>query len=67
MPVIQVTVHTDSTVRIETRGFVGSACQHASQALETALGVTQSETLTTEFFQTTHQESSFVVPAETPP
>jgi len=67
MPVIQVTVHPDGTVRVETRGFVGSACQHASQALETALGVTQSETLTAEFFQTSHQEAPLVVPADAPP
>ena len=66
MPVIQVTVHTDGAVRVETRGFVGSACQHASRALETALGVTQAENLTAEFFQTSCQDFPLVVPAETP-
>lgn len=67
MPVIHVTVHPDGTVRVETRGFVGAACQPASQALEAALGLTQSETLTAEYFQTTHLEPSPAVLADPPP
>jgi hypothetical protein len=67
MPVIHVTVHPDGAVRVETRGFVGAACQPASQALEAALGLTQSETITAEYFQSTHREMSPAVQADTPP
>jgi hypothetical protein len=67
MPVIHVTVHPDGTVRVETRGFVGAACQPASQALETALGLRQSDALTAEYFQTLQLATPPAVQVDTPP
>jgi len=48
---IEVTVKPDGTTRVETRGFLGSACRDASQFLEAALGQSGGESLTQEFFQ----------------
>jgi hypothetical protein len=46
---IIITVSPTAEVRLETRGFTGSACRAASRSLEQALGVVQRETLTSEF------------------
>ncbi|MFI4873835.1 MAG: DUF2997 domain-containing protein [Blastopirellula sp. JB062] len=55
MKTIEVIVLSDGTTRVETHGFVGEECRQASRFLESALGQTMSESLTTEF----HQESNF--------
>ena len=56
--VIEVTIGTDGSTRIETKGFAGSSCRAASQFLEKALGLQQSERMTQEFFaqQTSQQQ-----------
>lgn len=46
---IEVTVSPKGETRIETRGFTGSACREATRSLEAALGVRESEQLTSEF------------------
>lgn len=61
MPVIEVTVNPQGETRIETRGFVGATCQHATRALEAALGLVQSEQLTAEFHQSTLKETPLVI------
>ena len=47
--VIEVTVSPQGETRIETKGFSGQSCRDATQSLEKALGLTQSEQLTAEF------------------
>jgi hypothetical protein len=37
--VIEVTVSTDGKVTVQTKGFTGSVCKAASEALEKALGL----------------------------
>lgn len=46
---IEVIVSPQGETRLKTRGFAGAACQQATQAMEAALGLKQSETLTAEF------------------
>jgi hypothetical protein len=48
--IIEVIVATDGKVTVQTKGFAGSACKAASESLEKALGLTQSEKLTAEFY-----------------
>ena len=50
METITVTIH-NGQVKIETKGFKGSACQIATKGIEAALGGAESETLTPEFYQ----------------
>jgi hypothetical protein len=47
---IEVIVSPKGETRVETKGFTGSACRQASQSLEEALGLRQSERLTAEFY-----------------
>jgi hypothetical protein len=47
--IIEVIVSPSGETRLETKGFAGSSCQAASQFLEKALGLRQSEQLTAEF------------------
>lgn len=55
--VIEVTVAPDGKVTVQTKGFAGSACKAASESLEKALGLKQSEKLTPEFYsQQTNQQ-----------
>lgn len=57
MKVIEVTVSPKGETKIETKGFAGSACKAASESLEKALGLKQSEKLTAEFYsQQTQQQ-----------
>lgn len=49
-PIIDVTIGPDGTVRIETSGFEGGACEQATRALEDALGTTTSYEHTSEFY-----------------
>jgi hypothetical protein len=57
MPVIDVIVHPNGEVRVETRGFAGADCQRATRGLEAALGLVQSEQLTADFYLSTLQET----------
>lgn len=50
MPEIVITVSSDGSTRVETRGFAAAACQQASRFLEEALGARINEHLTAEFF-----------------
>jgi hypothetical protein len=59
---IELLVSSTGETRLETKGFAGSSCQEASRLLEAALGSCQSETMTTEYFQSVaatlvHQEN----------
>jgi Protein of unknown function (DUF2997) len=48
---IEIIVAPDGTSRVETLGFVGSACREASQFIEQALGKRTGEQLKSEFHQ----------------
>jgi hypothetical protein len=48
---IEVIVSPKGETRVETKGFTGTACRQASQSLEEALGLRESEKLTAEFHQ----------------
>ena len=48
--IIEVVVATDGKVTVQTKGFSGSACKAASESLERALGLKQTEKLTAEFY-----------------
>jgi len=47
--IIEIIISPAGQTRLATKGFVGSTCRDASRFLEKALGVKQSEQLTTEF------------------
>ena len=47
--IIDIIVSPSGETRLETKGFTGAACQVASQFLEKALGIRQSEQFTAEF------------------
>jgi hypothetical protein len=59
-PVIEVLVSPTGETKLETRGFAGAACQQATKALEAALGLKQSETLTAEFHLSANEEAGVV-------
>ena len=48
---IEVIISPKGETKIETKGFAGSSCQHASQFLEQALGATLSDKPTADFYQ----------------
>jgi DUF2997 family protein len=48
--IMEIIISPSGETRLETKGFAGAACQRASQFLEKALGMTQSEQLTAEFY-----------------
>jgi hypothetical protein len=50
--IIEVTVSPKGETSIQTKGFTGGECREASRRLETALGVRNSEQLTSEFHAT---------------
>jgi hypothetical protein len=55
--IIEVIVATDGKVTVQTKGFTGSACKAASESLEKALGLKQSDKPTSEFYsQQTNQQ-----------
>lgn len=56
---IEITVSSDGSTRVETRGFAGAACQQASRFVEVALGRRIGEQLTEEFYaaQTTSEQT----------
>ena len=49
---IDITIASDGTSTVETSGFNGAECRHASRFLESALGKQTSESLTGEFYST---------------
>ena len=53
MPTITVRVSPTGETVIETTGYRGNACQHATRQLEAALGKVEAETRKPEFFQAT--------------
>ena len=57
MKIIEVIVARDGSTRVETHGFAGTQCKEASQFLEQALGLKQSEQLTSDFYRTEVSES----------
>ena len=54
-PCIEVIVTAQGETRVETKGFTGASCRHASQFLEEALGAQVIERLTAEYYQ--HESS----------
>lgn len=56
MKVIEVVVSPRGETTIQTRGFAGSECQQASQAIEKALGAKVSGQPTAEFYSTNAQQ-----------
>jgi hypothetical protein len=58
MKIIQVLVAPDGSTKVETTGFAGSSCRQASEFLEYALGVRQSERLKAEFHQTASNDAN---------
>ena len=58
--IIEVIVTATGEMRIETKGFAGSACQQATRRLEEALGKRNGEVMTAEFYQSerTQQHTS---------
>ena len=49
--IIEVLVSPSGQTSIQTKGFAGDSCRHASKALEQALGLVEREQLTAEFHQ----------------
>ena len=47
--IIELIVSPTGETRLETKGFVGSACREASKLIEEALGQRREEQLTAEF------------------
>ena len=56
--VIEITVSATGQTTVTTKGFGGPSCREASRAIEQALGKFQSETLTAEFHQATHEQAA---------
>lgn len=55
---IEITVLPNGQSKVETKGFVGTECQRASQFIEHALGKAGEEVLKTEFYtKATNQNS----------
>lgn len=50
MKTIEIVVAPNGQTSVETKGFTGSECRHASQFIETALGQKSHEQLTSEFY-----------------
>jgi hypothetical protein len=51
--IMEVLVSPAGQTTVQTKGFAGDACRHASKALENALGLVEREQLTAEFHQAT--------------
>ena len=65
-PMIDVLISPTGETKIQTHGFSGPACQQATKALEAALGLTQSETLTAEYHQSATEETGVVTHSDAP-
>ena len=57
MQIIEITVSSDGSTRVETKGFAGANCRQASAFIEQALGRRTGEQLKSEFYtqSTQHQ------------
>ena len=55
MKTIEITITANGKSKVETKGFTGTACRDASRFLETSLGKRKTETLTSDFYETTSQ------------
>ena len=62
MKTIELVVSPSGETKLETKGYSGDACRHASAFLETALGLKQSDQPTAESF-TSSTEPSLQQPA----
>jgi hypothetical protein len=51
MRITEITIGTDGSTKVETKGFTGSTCREASRFLEQALGQVTAEALTSEYHQ----------------
>ena len=51
MKIIEILIDLQGQTKIQTRGFSGTNCKDASRQLEQALGHTQSEEQTAEYYQ----------------
>ena len=56
--IIEVVISPTGQVRVETKGYLGSACRLASASLEQALGLRQQEQLTPAFHQTSQAQTN---------
>jgi len=65
-PTIDVLISPQGESWIETHGFTGPACREATQALEAALGLKQSETLTAEYHQPVTEETGLAALPDAP-
>ena len=54
--IIEITVSPTGESTVQTKGFTGPSCRHASRFIERALGEATGERLTAEFYQ--HQASA---------
>ena len=54
--IIEVIVSPKGETKLQTKGYAGSECLHASKFLEQALGVTTTETKTAEFYTAANNE-----------
>jgi len=51
--IIELIVSPKGEATVQTKGYAGADCLHASKFLEDALGVTTSDQKTSEFYQQT--------------
>jgi|TARA_B110000495_G_C22362629_1_gene236992 hypothetical protein len=56
--IIEIIVAPNGQTKVETKGFTGNQCQHASKFIEQALGKRTDEKLTAEFHQELGQKQS---------
>ena len=56
--IIEIIISPNGQTKVETRGFTGNQCQHASKLIEQALGKRTDEKLTAEFHQQIGQQQS---------
>jgi len=54
--IIEVTVSPQGETSIQTKGYAGSDCLHASRWLEQALGIAGAERKTAEYYQAASTE-----------
>ena len=53
---IEVIISPQGEATLQTKGYAGADCLQASKFLEQALGITASDSKTSEFYQTTQTE-----------
>ena len=56
MRIIEIIVSPTGQTTLQTKGYVGPECQHASRALEQALGIAVAEQKTAEFYKSVDAE-----------